>query len=46
MEPGNRFLPAGLKRGVLSRDGIDDLLEQYRELIEKAAGQFPVRPEG
>lgn len=46
MEPGNRFLPSGLKRGVLSRNGIDDLLEQYRELNEKAAGQFPVRPEG
>ena len=40
------LLPAGLKRGVLSQDGIDDLLEQYRELNEKAAGQFPVRPEG
>ena len=29
-------LPTGLKRGVLSEDGIYDLLEQYKELINSA----------
>ena len=28
-------LPAGLKRGVLSEDGIYNLLERYRELKEQ-----------
>lgn len=32
-EAGN--LPAGLKRGVLSEDGIWDLLEEWKELKEK-----------
>lgn len=27
------LLPSGLKRGVLSEDGIDDLLERYKDLI-------------
>ena len=38
------LLPSGLKRGVLSQDGIDCLLDTFRELKEKAAGQFPARP--
>ena len=28
-------LPAGLKRGVLSEDGIDGVLERFRELKER-----------
>ena len=31
-------LPAGLKRGVLSEDGIYDLLERYREMKEEYTG--------
>lgn len=31
-------LPAGLKRGVLSEDGIYDLLERYREIKEEYTG--------
>ena len=30
-------LPAGLKRGVLSEDGIFNVLERYRELKEKVS---------
>ena len=30
------LLPGDLKRGVLSEDGIYDLLEQYKELINSA----------
>ena len=30
-------LPADLKRGVLSEDGINDLLERYKELKGKLA---------
>ena len=29
-------LPTGLKRGVLSEDGIYDLLDEYKELINSA----------
>ena len=29
------FLPAGLKRGVLSQDGIDHTLDRYRDTKEK-----------
>ena len=28
-------LPAGMKRGVLSEDGIDSVLERFRELKER-----------
>ena len=28
-------LPAGLKRGVLSEDGIDSVLERFRELKDR-----------
>ncbi|MBQ9425795.1 MAG: DUF4298 domain-containing protein [Erysipelotrichaceae bacterium] len=31
-------LPAGLKRGVLSEDGIYDLLERYRDMKEEYTG--------
>ncbi len=31
------LLPTGLKRGVLSEDGIWNLLEEWRELQEKLA---------
>ena len=31
-------LPADLKRGVLSEDGIYDLLERYREMKEEYTG--------
>ena len=30
------LLPKDLKRGVLSEDGIYDLLEEYKELINSA----------
>lgn len=31
------LLPAGLKRGVLSQDGIDHLLERFREIRARMA---------
>ena len=34
------LLPAGLKRGVLSEDGIDHVLERFRELRQAAMNLY------
>lgn len=42
---GDGHLEEGLRRGVLSEDGLWNLLEEYRELKERMrAGNFDERP--
>ena len=35
------LIPDGLKRGVLSEDGLYDLLERYGDVLEKLRGAAP-----